>query len=714
MTQNKNENCVSTAKLLSIEPKSTLDKNATLMNLFGNIEEESSCRRDSNEDFLFSNEEAHSFPRQISDIRSASARLLSSTTEAAPLLSFPFSRVPLSYACRNLPCVEDISQNFVEINGLPVQLFDEAWSRSLSTSTCISSLWVSPQQWIQPISSYGMNAYPKVESSEDYSHLPPLLLLDEGKYSMGLFHEEEEGANNEDNILASPLGFSHSLPYCYRYRALLAKVTPKRNPRKNSKVYPFPLLEYSKSILTDHYKHLQKLLQVQQHIQKRIIKNKNVLYDEIEESMHIGEDTSRKIVDFELETDRRKNVSWKGYMIEKESASLQTAIEETHKKVRKVLQQVREKRMRTYTRRGKLTKKNFFSKKLNYTSFSDSSSAQLSFLSNSLAPTSSCGTSLALPSPNEKQCFDNFSLSDQQPHDRGSVLLLPLPTRGHPCYDSVQLEPDHRYQIVKFVGEHLCPAARKGWKLVFPDFHIVHSADTTAASACLSSTSGSTKNLQTPFSTLATTPSCVCTIQKNKEDFEENLRRSSSPSLSTLPIPTYIEGQAKTSSTDGWASSKAGKILAAALFQRENPGKVLDEEEEPSSSEHDDEERNSEVLVEEKEKRENCLSSCPSPTQCTAHSESYTHSGPPSPSHATQSEYSLYCSTAQNTDGCTFLQTDGVERSTFCSEYPPASQLSHSHQAQLCTAPPMKKKKTVRQIYAERCWNALFGNYSHT
>lgn len=713
MAQNENKNRKSSAEVILMEPSCASDENITPLNLFESMEEKNICRGESNEPFPCSEVVTHSSPHQISDVKSPSFRLVPSNIEVAPSLTVPFARFSLSYACRNSPYVESKSQKFVEINGLPVQLLDKACSRSHSVSSCISSLWVSPKQWIKPISPSEINAYPKVKSSKDYDLIPPLLLLDEGKHTNDLFHKEEATAKDGDNFLDSPLVFSHFSRHCYRYHALLAKVTPKRNARKNSKVYPLPLLDYSKCVLTDHYKHLQKLLQAQQHLQKQKEAFRIILYHEKEENMHNGEEANRIIDEFELESDDSKEVYRKADMIEKESASLLSTMEETHKKVRRVLQEVRDKRKDTYARRGKLLRRRFSSKKFYFTSFSDLSSAHLP-LSNSRAPSLSEWTSPASSSPKERQRTDDFFLPEEQPHDRGGVLLLPLSTQGHPCYDGVQLEPGHRYQIVKFVGEHLCPAARKGWKLVFPDFHIVHSGDTTAASAYLPSTSRTTQSLPTASSTLTKSPSCLRTLHGNKESFEVNSFRPSSPFPSDLPLHSYGQEHEKTSSSGGWSNSKAGKVLAAALFQRENPGKVLDEAEEPSSSENEEEERNPEGLGEEKGKSERILSSCATLTHPTPHSPSYTRSGQPSPSPASQTEYSLYSNTAYDTAECTSVQVERTERATVCSEHPPSLQLSHTQHAPQSPASPIKRKKKLRQIYAERCWQALFGNYSQT
>lgn len=121
------------------------------------------------------------------------------------------------------------------------------------------------------------------------------------------------------------------------------------------------------------------------------------------------------------------------------------------------------------------------------------------------------------------------------------VLLLPDPHVDHSSYGGVQVEKGHCYRIMKFVGEHLCPAGSIGWDLAYPQLTITHPSSITSNSLV------------------------------NKVDTTEDIVCSSSSSHFATSKNEELNG------ADNWYATEAGQALTVALYLREHPDKTMED-----------------------------------------------------------------------------------------------------------------------------------------
>lgn len=142
------------------------------------------------------------------------------------------------------------------------------------------------------------------------------------------------------------------------------------------------------------------------------------------------------------------------------------------------------------------------------------------------------------------------------------VLLLPHPEPDHPCYNGVQLEIGHAYQVVKFVGEHVCPGGggRGGWVVTRPELQAFYASSSVQPPT----QSHPQERLHPPHD-----------IHGGSDAENNNSNHITSSTQQRHPEPSVIA--AREEKVRAWEDSDAGQMLAAALYQRENPDKTAED-----------------------------------------------------------------------------------------------------------------------------------------
>lgn len=696
------------------EPKNALDEMATILDVFLAAEEENNCEHKN---------QPHFFQKKLKTMQcGASAckcspfHLESKASQTAPLLRHSSSSLqPFFHHPGGEHPFGSISQHYGFLNGLPVELFEEIGARYHSSSSNISSLWVFPQKWILRERDPFCGTTPQpLRNRDDYYFLPPLLLLDEGRC----------GEGSEDKVLphskpqsAFSLHSAHfSIPSpSFRYRALLEKVIPKRKQRKNSKIYPLSLLDYSISALSDHCKYMEKRLRQQQH-PKRHLTLKVLIHPEKDQNSNVEEP---KIEHYPQasEGDHEEEVH------EKMARNLHTIAplhepEEMRRNVRDVLEKLRKQRRWAYVQRGKMRGRRLPHRLFHgFPLCTSSSVASASFAEmDKVSPSSS--------SPPYAPGRGSGDAEDEAPHrgfssppsptfgSHGSVLLLPLPHEAHPCYDGVQLESGHHYQVVKYVGEHLCPAAKKGFTLVYPDLHIVHPVANNVTYDAVSY--GVRPSVGWP-SMVSPTTSCSSPDASDVNSGSPRTDECRLPTRSPCTLSSPFKERRAISPPPEWFNSTAGKALAAALFQRTNPGKVFDDEEEPPNTINQTGEDGENHLRGERE--EHTFATChhSSPTLPASHSPPPSCSALASPSPAAFFSGGAPTSTTQYTNNghrTTPLPVSPDGTIPAChSNASPSHTLFHASPSAR-NQPEHSTSESLAHEYARQCWEILFGTHS--
>lgn len=669
---NRNETCHHEIALAT--QKNVLNENSTILDLFLSAEAENSFEQRRNQPVF------ESKTKMNKDIASYEENAFLHSAEEMPVSvqsSSSSGSQPFSHHSAGTHPFDSSARHYVFVNNLPVELYDEVDSPYHSSSTCISSLWVFPQKWIlRPSRLHWNNVLQQLEGSTMYHDVPPFLLLDEGSYgsvSQCMDVLDLKGNRKLGSHLSSASWYPSNR---FRYRYLLERVIPKRKKRKNSKLYPLSLVDYSRSVLSDYYKNVTTRLRHTQACKENLGVNA-LLSCEKTDSRKVANEVAMKATHLQHIMKSSENESSE----EQREANLRE--EGSQRTINELLQTLQKQRREIYIQRGKLLKR-----RLLHRAFHGCSSPSPIFFRSGAF---SRNRSLHSPSPLsptagnatpqvEEHLSDIYYPSNNSSEDHESVLLLPLPNETHPCYDGVQLEPGHRYQVMKFVGEHLCPAGKNGFSLVFPNLHIVHPLSTTS-------------DTSTPLST------ALSSVPLPTEDALTGNRRSSSVSPSPLASSSmFSSSMAKpTPPPLNWSSTKAGRTLAMALFQRENPGKVMEQDEDPRESVNDDviSRPLCEAKVNSWESDPDTVGILP---HCTSSSHSDVTADSLSPSHTSDAE----CDTTakEKVHEISFSPCPSSQRNHLPS---PDSKKKHS-----TTAP----KENLTHIYAQRSWDALFGSLS--